>query len=32
MFNRYTPHAIIFGIGLIVVLVIEVWKWALSLF
>lgn len=21
MFNRYTPHAIIFGIGLIVVLV-----------
>jgi hypothetical protein len=30
MFNRYTPHAVIFGIAWIVVLLIEVGKWLLS--
>lgn len=32
MFNRYTPHAVIFGIAWIAVLLIEVGKWLISLF
>jgi hypothetical protein len=30
MFSRYTPHAILFGIALIVVMAVELGEWIVS--